>query len=369
MSKEFYHKQRGITTAKIQIYKEYITGYLPKILNTYNQCFIIDLFCGPGKNGDQNGSPLMLIKQVEYILTSKPLKQKILKIEILFNDKNKGNINNLKFHLDNIKINQSIKKPSVRNEYFKIILTEILEKLKNTNFPKFFFLDPFTYSDVTMDNLQNLMALNHTEVFLFTPIFHSYRFANINHPKGHKTRKFVEQFTTNGVYDYDGIDDFMQSMKNKLKERLNLEYVRPILMDEGSCKNAIFFLTKHRAGMLLMNKITLKQSEDGDKVDIKQQQSGQGELFGVKESNKFKRFYKELEKKLKNSSKMNNNEIVDFTIMEGFLPKHAKNALSLIIADNNKITVYDDNNNITQKQGKWNIAEKITKNVIFTYDN
>ena len=69
---DFFDSQSDLTAAKVKIYKEYITGYLPKILQTFGHCLIADLFCGAGKNGDQEGSPLVLIKQAEYILMSTP---------------------------------------------------------------------------------------------------------------------------------------------------------------------------------------------------------------------------------------------------------------------------------------------------------
>ncbi len=49
------------------------------------------------------------------------------------------------------------------------------------------------------------MNLPNSEVFLFTPIFHSYRFSNVgDYPENHKTRIFVEEFTTRGMANYDG---------------------------------------------------------------------------------------------------------------------------------------------------------------------
>jgi len=213
------------------------------------------------------------------------------------------------------------------------------------------------------------MALPYSEVFLFTPIFHSYRFSNEgDYSKDHKTRIFVEEFTTRGMANYDGIDDFMQSIKDKIKKELNLDYVRPILLDDGKCKNAIFLLTKHQAGMLLMNKIALKQSDDGKGVNIKDQQSGQGDMFGTQGTSRFEVFAKNLELTLKNNKQMTNAEIVDFTIMEEFLPKNAKDILN-DLCTNNKLTVYNGSDNITSKKGQWNISEKISKTINFTYDH
>lgn len=367
MSKEFYNNQSDLTAAKIEIYRKYITGYLPKILLTFQRCLVADLFCGAGKNGDEDGSPLVLIQQIKYLLENQTLKIKNPKIDILFNDKEEKNINNLATSLKDFS-HKNIEIAPLGQKDFHTILADILQKNKNVRIPKFFILDPFTYSDVTINNLKSLMALDNTEIFLFIPVFHSYRFANMNFSEGHKTKVFIDEFTTKKITNYDNIDDFMQSIKQKLKQQLNLKYVRPILLEDGKCKNAIFLLTKNREGMLLMNKIALNQSDDGKGINVKQRKSGQASLFGIKETLKFKTFVENLKQELKNNRKMTNRNIVDFTIIEEFLPKHAKDALQLI-ADQNKIIVQEDGNDITKKQSKWNIAERITKNIIFTYDN
>ena len=84
---DFFDKQSELTAAKVKIYSEYITGYLPKILQGFGHCLIADLFCGAGKNGNQDGSPLVLLARAKYILDSPLIKRTSPTIEILFNDK------------------------------------------------------------------------------------------------------------------------------------------------------------------------------------------------------------------------------------------------------------------------------------------
>lgn len=367
MSKDFFTEQNDITAAKIKIYEKYILGYLPKILLTFKHCYIADLFCGAGKNGNKDGSALTLIKQVKYLFTNSKLNGASVEVKILFNDKKKENVDNLKKSLQNFS-HPNIELLSFRNDEFKTILSEILETAKSDSKPKFFFLDPFTYSDVTIDDLKDLMNLRRSEVFLFVPIFHSYRFANKkNYAEDHKTRVFVEQFTMKGIADYDGIEDFMQSIKLKIKTELNLDYVRPILLDDGNCKNAIFLLTKHLAGMLLMNRIACKQSDDCSGINIKEQKSGQEDVFGTTGTTRHLTLAARLREELKKQHVMTNADIVKLVIQEEFLPKHAKDILKKL-KDENKIVVTDgDKNDVTEKSGKWNIAEKTPEHVTFTY--
>lgn len=366
MSKNnFYEKQTALTAAKIEIYQKYLKGYLPKLLIQFGSCVISDLFCGSGKNGDEDGSPLVLIKSAKYILSSVQLKEK--QIHILFNDQDPVNIKNLNRELSKLEFENNIHIIQILKEKFEILLPRIIAKYKNNNIPKFFFLDPFTYSNVKMKHLEQLMSLANTEVLLFLPIFLSYRFASDNTMKeDHRTRMFVEQFTINGIADYQNVYDFMYSIKEKLLKELSLDYVRPVLLDSGASKNSLFLLTKHQAGMLLMNKIALKLSEDGSKIKVKTQK--EPSFFPMEEiSTKFSNFENKIIEQLRNKKQMTNDEIIDFSIREEFQPKHGKEIIEKLFKKN-IIKVYDIDRNEINNKTQWNIAEKITKTIFFVWE-
>ena len=137
--KNFFNKQSDLTAVKIEFYKEYIERYLAILLMGFNECFVADLFCGTGKNGNKKGSPLVLIEKANYILTISKLIN--AKIQVLFNDKNKNCIENLKKELKNIEIDKRIKIFEPKNEEFINIYKKIMEAKKKDGTPKFFFLD------------------------------------------------------------------------------------------------------------------------------------------------------------------------------------------------------------------------------------
>jgi three-Cys-motif partner protein len=352
---EFFQKQTGLTAIKLKIFKNYLEKYLPKLLMQFDECLVADLFCGAGKNGEQDGSPLVLLRQAEYFLSSPEFITK--KIHILFNDKDSNNVINLTDELGKIEICERIAVDKVSNLKFKTLLPVLLETLREDKKPKFIFLDPFTYSDVKMSDLKLLMKLQRAEVLLFLPVFHSYRFAS-DHNMGddHKTRIFVEKFTENGVADYEDIDEYLSSIKNKIKTELSLQFVRQILIDGGGCKNALLLLTKHKSGMLEMNKVAFKLSENG--FVVKQKHSGQASLFGHEVSGEYADFKKSLICQFENKSELSNEELVEFTIEKGYLPKHLKKVL-VCIYDKGNIVVYDEDDEKVVNKNKWYIAEKI----------
>jgi three-Cys-motif partner protein len=364
---DFFKKQTALTAAKTKIYKEYIEGYLPKLLMTYGTCLIADLFCGAGKNGKENGSPLVLIDSLNYILSVPQLQKKDnLKVHILFNDEDNNNIENLVNELRKISYDKKIIKIHIKNEKYENILPEIIRKPERLKIPKFFFLDPFTYSNVKMKHLKELMSLSFSEVLLFIPIFHTYRFSKTKYNKEHKTRIFIEEYTTRGVTDYENISNFMFSVREKLMSATSIPFVRPVLLDGGGSKNSLFLLTKHPKGMLLMNKIAFKITDDGSRINVKTE--GLCSLFKVHEISSF---YDTFRKNLTNileKNEITNSEIVDFTIRSCFLPKHAKQEIKKL-HDLQKLKVFDENNKEITDTRKWNIADNISKRTIFKWES
>ena len=359
----FFQKQTEITASKITIYRKYITVYLPKLLITFNECFIADLFCGPGKNGDKKGSPIVLLEQIISILSSETLKKHTapnLKITILFNDQNPDHISSLQEELKKIQYDKIKIDINTTSMSYEELLPTLLKRLQTLKKPKFFFLDPFTYSNVKTTDLQSLMQLYNSEVLLFNPISHSYRFATANFPKDHKTRIFIEEFTEEGMKNYASMDSFLTSIKKKLLSTIKLKngeipYVRYILLDGGGTKNSLFLLTGHKTGMLEMNKIAFKMSGDGK--NIKSKNSDQLELFN---DTKDYSFFAQFEKKITqiiSTREIENLELIDFTIREGFLPKHTKSILTALYK-NDRILIVDKFGNIIKNTNQWAIAEK-----------
>jgi len=320
--KEFFDHQSDLTASKILIYRQYISSYLAKVLMQYGSCFIADFFCGCGKNGQKDGSPLVLLDIVKKMLDNSILKKKQpnAKIVIVFSDKNKILCNDLAEYLQKLSIPKQIKILGPYCESFSYIKKGVAEAFNKVKVPKFFFLDPFTYSDVGIDDVKGFMDLPKAEVLLFLPTFHSYRFAKCDDvPEALKN--FLEDFTERGRSNYTDINDFNESIRQKLLKYIDLKYVRVVGLDDGARKNALFYLTKHVKGMLQMNKLVWKYTDDG--VSMKAKRNNSLTLFDF---SPFSKHFNKMKKYLKNyiieKKRLTNVEIIDFVTQIGFTTKY-----------------------------------------------
>lgn len=324
-TEDFYSTQTEITAAKIKFYQDYIGGYLIKLLMAFGECFIADLFCGPGKNGDKPGSPLVLLEQAKTMLASPEVQKrhKTATVKIIFNDIEQEYVENLKAVIQRLPDEKGIKILDIASKPFSKILYELSGVLKLKT-PKFFFLDPFTYSGITIEDIGKIINSPYTEVLFFLPAQDVYRFAATdNIPDA--TRSFLNNFTTKGIYAYAGIEDFNASICQKFREAFALKFVRPILLDGGTRKHTLFLLTRHIRGMMLANKIFWDKSPDG--LGIK---NGIGEphLFNTGTCREdFQQFKAAFEDALKSQGSMNNRQIIEFTASYGFLGSHTTEIL------------------------------------------
>lgn len=358
---EFFTTQTDITAAKVKFYQDYIGGYLIKVLMAFGKCFVADLLCGPGKNGNNPGSPLVLLEQAKLMLSSEPLLRAHPNpdVKILFNDINPEHIENLKVELQAFGPVRHVSILGPTSKPFNEILLQLPPVLR-LKIPKFFFLDPFAYSTIQLTDIGQLIASDYTEVMLFLPTQDAYRFAATeNIPPG--TRNFLENFTTLGVHNYDGIEDFNKSICQKFRDSFGLKFVRPILLDGGQRKHTLFLLTKHVRGMMLANKIFWDKSPSGLGI---RNAAGEDLLFNTGTcSPDFLQFTTLFKDTLKSLGSMSNQQIIEFTATHGFLPEHVKTILDEM-KENGEISVIhinDGKKGMYIAESNWDKAKSIIK--------
>ncbi|MDA3861199.1 MAG: hypothetical protein PF445_08220, partial [Melioribacteraceae bacterium] len=136
--------------------------------------------------------------------------------------------------------------------------------------------------------------------------------------------------------------------------------------DGGEKKNTLILLTKHKKGMLEMNRVAFGLSEDGNviKMNFRDQDS----FFDASEVSKQALTFSEILSQLLRNNDVNNYKIIDFAIEEGFLPKHAKRILENLF-ESGDIKVYNNTGAIINNKQKWYISESPKEMTIFKWIN
>jgi hypothetical protein len=166
-------------------------------------------------------------------------------------------------------------------------------------------------------------------------------------------KEFVEAYTTKGIHSYNDIVEYANSIKERLRIELNTGFVREIILHDGTLDNALLFITKHPAGMNLMNEIFWRHNDSGNKLDAEAVFSPQGKLFDMPSDDSMKiidTFAKCLISELKQKKLKTNKDIFNYTCKEGFLSKHVKYALDGYKQNGGKIEIHPTYA-VTKKKG------------------
>lgn len=323
--------------AKVEFYGSYLARYL-KILNCVdyiNRINIYDVFCGMGiyKDGHK-GSPIKAFDIVKEIY-EETLKKKV---HLYVNDGNPDRIKNVKEYIDKYNLPTACCDVHYFNEDANDMLNEIRNLVsKSSSYVRnLVFIDPYGYKEIKKEMIDSLMSNGKTEVILFLPISHMYRFTQFAVENSERVQfkplcEFVKSFfdekhpITNDanitVMDYIAYVREALSFNNKY-------YTTSYHIERN--KNsyfALFFLSSNLLGYekILEAKWQL-DSEDGNGFNLPRQLG----LFDDQEREAKKvALYEKLKHIIVNylQTPRTNNEIYIFILKNEFLPKHASQVL------------------------------------------
>jgi three-Cys-motif partner protein len=338
--------------AKVRLLGEYLKRYLNIICNDgyTRRIKIYDLFCGEGiyDNGGE-GSPLVTMRQVKdihFVNVAKTVN--IPKIDCHFNDIEIKKVE---------KVKRVIKEKSLyypefgelefsRNDYqiqYENLLTT-LPKLKLENQKAFIFIDPYEYKHIKASQIKNLMAKGNAEVLLWLPTQFMYRFASNGTPEALKD--FIVELIPNfNEWRPGNVWNFVLQLKEGFQAFLGDKFFVDIFTIQKDINTVfcLFFFTSHIKGFEKMLEAKWEiDTEQGKGWDYS---GNQPSLFHDQKTN---RLEEKLREYLKNK-KCFNGELYEFTLRQGFLPKHA-NEVFYNLQNNNELVVLTANGEKARKK-------------------
>lgn len=340
------HESKNImyehSAAKVRLLKEYISAYLGILANTdwIKEVFLYDLFSGPGiyENGGE-GSPIVFLNEItkahEYVASPR---NKPTTFKCLFNDLDKHKIAELQKNIIERALAISpFGAIRFRTDDYKNILTEISHEINQfKNERGFVFIDPYGYSEVSLGDIKTLTSTGKTEVLLFMPTHHMYRFKENGTPEC--LIRFMEDLNiTEKIRGVKGLE-FIDIVMNGFQERLG----NSVFVDSFVIKRdlnqffCLFFFTSNMLGYLKMLEAKWKiDKEDGRGWQGVQEVSLFSQSNGVANTEKLRKLLLNF---LQTGPKTSGG-LFDFIVRHRYLPKHGTEILKSI---QNRLEVVDE---------------------------
>jgi hypothetical protein len=192
------------------------------------------------------------------------------------------------------------------------------------------FVDPYGYKEVKPSHMRDFLDCGHSEVILFLPISHMYRFAKKSLTEkfagGEPLEKFLIELFGDDIPEFNSVQSFIEEIKKRFRVTLKDKsiYVDTFSIERDSSNTyCLFFFTSHVKGFEAMLDTKWKLDEDtGNGFRIEKTASLFDETLSFDYPDKLMAFIKE------NKSVTNGNVYI-FGLANGFLPTHTASVLKL----------------------------------------
>ena len=361
----FKHSQ-----AKLNFYRNYLVRYLAILLNDIHtkQINIYDVFCGIGIYSDGNqGSPIIAMEIIKELLQKYPSTS----ITLTINDKDKTKVDFVKKY-----INENYKDVcSVMTYNLDAVemLKGVNEKIRETKkgIKNLVFIDPYGYKEIYKNDILNIMNSKNSEIILFLPIAQMYRFSDVaisdeaNNSYKHLRRFIQEFFDENHPLHNEKVNhqlEYVEYIKDAVS--FNDDFYSASYSIQRDSKNyyALFFITNHIYGLDRI--VETKWKLDNNCGDGFKQEQNINLFTDIFEKEKKENCLDKLEIYLKQYLKdsRTNNEIYEFTLKMGYMPKQTNEILKVL--KNNNILKFSKE----KKNNYFYIAWKYYKDEDIRYE-
>lgn len=155
---------------KHHILHRYIRAWLPIMSRNNARIVIVDGFAGPGRYlGGEEGSPLILLNAY---LNHQYRRKMIAEVVYLFIEEREDRADHLRSEIAKITLPDNVKVHLRQGRYEDIFGNQLLEIRSEGKqlAPTFAFVDPFGYSDASMDLTGQFLEFHGCEVLVYMPL-------------------------------------------------------------------------------------------------------------------------------------------------------------------------------------------------------
>lgn len=316
--------------AKIQLLKAYLQAYLGVIGNDQytERVFLADLFCGPGMYpGGKAGSPVEIGRMLASLHKRNPSAPPT---EFCFNDLAAENVENVEGYLKPLEAAYPKLTLISSNKNAGALIPELLaeQSSKRSKTKRFYFVDPFGYSQIRLSEILALLQVEGAELLLFQPCSFMFRFSEKGTPEA--LAGFMEELSRGKPWPQGlTIMEYIQHTKRLLRERVSgTHFVDSFtIQKDAQTVFCLFFFTGHIRGFEKMLDAKWRFNGETGQGWHYSASAGVGDLFS-KATPQTQMLERALDSLLERGS-ATNAEVYRATLEQGFLPKHANEVLSV----------------------------------------
>lgn len=321
------------TKCKLELYQNYLRGWLPVFINTLSieRIQIFDFFAGPGTdvNGTY-GSPLLAAKEIrDAIDRSKGKIDRTILFDLFLNELEPKRFSLLQQTALNIR--QMLPEVTVHetNQAFATLFPQYLPKMNAAKTANFIFMDQFGLKEITEDIFKDLIALPKTDFMFFLAASTANRFKDIE-----DVAKYLPPLTQDERNHMNG-DNALQILSKAYRHSWIPESIRDsyflgdFSIKKGANVYGLIFGSKHPYGLQKFLEAAWKlggyANFDAGNDGYSQTQPSLFEEYSL--PLRITDFQHKLEKHLRTKPQKNNHWLYRVGLINGVLPKYVKDVV------------------------------------------
>ncbi|HED36900.1 MAG TPA: three-Cys-motif partner protein TcmP [Ignavibacteria bacterium] len=337
--KETKNSIKPHTEAKLKFYIYYLERYLPILFKSkfVEKINVYDMFCGQVlyDDGKESGA-VRAFNKIKEVQKNNP--DNNTEITLTLNDLDKKRFKKIKEWLE---LQEETFRTALHNEDAADLIRKLIDGInlkQNKRTRNLVFIDPYGYKEIDKSLIKELLKNERTEVIVFLPINQMTRFKGKAIGDDVKNdflplKKFIEQF---GI-DVDAVNgdvDLIKAIEKSLSFSEEYYSTSYHIKNQQGKYYALFFVTSHIYGLEKILEVKWKLD---DQQGIGFNNTNQGDMF--LETQKISELKEKLKLYLQESK--NNKEIYEWTLKQGFMPKHTNQILRKL-QNNNKLKITPD---------------------------
>ena len=334
----FHQKEFAESTkTKLALFRGYLEAWLPVFLNSpdrYSIVQVYDFFAGPGTDTEGNdGSPLIAIKEIEAALeTNKDRLSPKLRIRLVLNDSDKKKACRLRDNIGKRHFRYADVSVEVHDEPFAELFALEKPKMRTKGTANLIFIDQFGISEVSREIFGDIAATPSTDVLFFTSS------AIVNRMKYHPSvQSNIPSLSAAELAKMNGKNVhriLSRSYRHWLPPKSDY-YLGDFSLKNRSNVYGLVFGSRHILGILKFLGVAWDLSGTGDaNYDIDDDHIDNNSPFlfeDFNKPNKVTEFESRVIEGVQQRQFRTNFDILRFTVANGMLPKHAKEAFQKAI--------------------------------------